>query len=77
MKRAPDCVGSHMRAHDRGSCVCEAYDRPVVEQVSGATEGEGIVSGLLPKEFEEFDHLAMGEDVKQAQKLSVDTARGR
>ena len=32
----------------------------------GATEGERIVSGLFPEEFEEIDRLAMGEDVQQA-----------
>ena len=46
--------------------------RAVVEEVRGATEGERIVSGLFPEEFEEFDRLAMGEDVQEAQKLSVD-----
>ena len=35
-----------------------------MEEVRGATEGEGIASGLLPKGFEEFDRLAIGEDVK-------------
>ena len=35
------------------------------------------VSGLFPEEFEEVDRLAMGEDVQQAQKLSVDATRGR
>ena len=30
--------------------------------------------GLLPEEFEEIDRLTMGEDVQQAQKLSVDAA---
>ena len=51
-------------AHDSGLCACEAYGRPVVEEVRGATEAGIIVSGLLPEEFEEVDHLAMGEDVK-------------
>ena len=45
-----------------------------MEEVHGATEGEGIVSGLFPEEFEEIDRLAMGEDVQQARKLSVDAA---
>ena len=55
-----------MRAHGSGLCACEAVGRPVVEEVRGATEGEGIVrsSGLLPEEFEEVDRLTMGEDVK-------------
>jgi len=39
-----------------------------VEEVRGATEGESIVSGLFP---EEVERLAVGEDVEQAQKLSV------
>ena len=51
---------------------CEVYGRAVVEEVRGATEDEGIVSGFFPEEFEEVDRLAMGEDVEQAQKLSVD-----
>ena len=42
--KGPDSVGSDMRAHGSGLCVCEAYGRPVVE-VRGATEGESIVSG--------------------------------
>ena len=70
---APDCVdmGSHMRAHGgSGLRACEACGRAVVEEVRGATEGERIVSGLFPEEFEEIDRLAMGEDVQQAQKLS-------
>ena len=71
---APDGVGRHVRAHGCGLRACEAYDRAVVEEVRGAMEGERIVSGLFPEEFEEIDHLAMGEDVQQAQKLSVDAA---
>ena len=63
-KWAPDCEGIDMRAHGSGLCAYKAYDRPIVEEALGATEGEGIVSGLLPKEFEEVDRLAMGEDVK-------------
>jgi hypothetical protein len=35
-----------------------------VEDVRGATDGEGIVGGLFPEEFEEFDRPAKGEDVK-------------
>ena len=66
---APDCVGRHMRAHGGGFRACEAYARAVVEEVRGATEGESIVSGLFP---EEVERLAVGEDVEQAQKLSVD-----
>ena len=50
---APDCVGSDMRAHGDGLRTCEAYGRAVVEEVRGATEGEGIVSWLFPEEFEE------------------------
>ena len=46
------------------ACACEAYGRAVVEEVRGATEGERIVSGLFPGEFEEVDRLAMGEDVE-------------
>ena len=61
---APDGVGSHVYAHGSGLRACEAYGRPVVEEVRGATEGEGIVSGLLPEDFEELDCLAMGGDVK-------------
>ena len=37
----------------RHKCACEAYGRPVVEEVRGATEGESIVSGLLPEDFGE------------------------
>ena len=40
-----------------------------MEEVHGATEGEGIVSGLFPEEFEEVDRLTMGEDVEYAQKF--------
>ena len=54
-------MGRHMRAHGGGLRACEAYGRAVVEEVRGATEGEGIVSGLFPEEFEEADRLAMGE----------------
>ena len=50
-----------MRAHGGGLRACEAYDRAVVEEVRGETEGERIVSGLFPEEFEEVDCLAMGE----------------
>ena len=71
---APDGVGRHMRAHGSGLRAFEAYGRAVVEEVRGATEGERIVSGLFPEEFEDVDRLAMGEDVQQAQKLSVDAA---
>ena len=72
----PDGVGRHVRAHSCGLRACESYGRAVVEEVRGATEGERIVSGLFPEEFEEVDRLAMGEDVQQAQKLSVDATRG-
>ena len=34
---------------------CKAHGRAVVEEVRGPTEGERIVSGLFPEEFEEFD----------------------
>ena len=61
---APDGVGSHMRAYGCGLRACEAYGRAVVEEVRGATEGERIVSGLFPEDFEEVDRLAMGEDVE-------------
>ena len=71
---APDGVGRHMCAHGGGLRACEAYGRAVVEEVRGATEGERIVSGLFPEEFEEIDRLTVGEDVQQAQKLSVDAA---
>ena len=71
---APDCVGSHIRTLGGGLRTCEAYGRAVADQVRGATEGEGIVSGLFPEEFEEIDHVAMGEDVEEAQKLFVDAA---
>ena len=72
----PDGVGRHVRAQSCGLRACESYGRAVVEEVRGATEGERIVSGLFPEEFEEVDRLAMGEDVQQAQKLSVDATRG-
>ena len=63
-RRGPDCVGSHVRAHGSGLRACEAYGRPVVEEVRGAAKGEGIVRGLFPEEFEDVDRLSMGEDVK-------------
>ena len=53
---APDGVGRHMRAHGCGLRACEAYGRAVV---AGATEGERIVSGLFPEEFEEIDRLTV------------------
>ena len=71
---APDGVGRHVRAHGCGLCTCESHGRAVVEEVRGTTEGKRIVSGLFPEEFEEFDCLAMGEDVQEAQKLSMDAA---
>ena len=61
---APDRVGRHMRAPDGGLRACEAFGRAVVEEVRGAAEGEGIVRGLFPEEFEEVDRLSMGEEVK-------------
>ena len=66
----------------RMAVVC-AHARPMVarlwkkaqrQEVRGATAGERLVSGLFPEEFEEFDRLAMGEDVQEAQKLSMDAA---
>ena len=71
---APDGVGRHMRAHGCGLRTCKDHGRAVVEEVRGTTEGKRIVSGLVPEEFEEFDRLAMGEDVQEAQKLSMDAA---
>ena len=50
-KGAPDCVGSHVRAHGGGLRACEAYGRAFVEEVRGAREGERIVSGLFPFDF--------------------------
>ena len=70
----PDGVGRHVRTQGCGLRACEAYGRAVVEEIRGAMEGERIVSGLFPEEFEEIDRLAVGEDVQQAQKLSVDAA---
>ena len=64
------CVGRHVRAHGCGLRACEAYGRAVVEEVRGATEGERIVGGLFPEEFEDIDCLTVGEDEQQAQKLS-------
>ena len=61
---APDGVGRHVRTHGWGLRACEAYGRAVVEEVRGATEGERIVSGLFPEEFEEIDRLSVGEDVQ-------------
>ena len=58
----PDGVGRHVRVHGCGLRACEAYGRAVLEEVRGATEGERIVSGLFPEEFEEIDRLTMGED---------------
>ena len=60
---APDGVGRHVRAHCCGLCTCKSHGRAVVEEVRGTTEGKRFVSGLFPEEFEEFDRLAMGEDV--------------
>ena len=57
-------VGSHVCEHGSGLCARKAYGRPIVEEVRCATEGEGVVRGLLPEDFEGFDRLAMGEDVK-------------
>ena len=51
---------------------CKAHGRAVVEEVRGTTDGGRIVSGLFPEEFEEFDSLSRGEDVQEAQKLSMD-----
>ena len=71
---ARDGVGRHMRAHVCSLRTCKTYGRAVVEEVRGTTEGERIVSGLFPEEFEEFDRLVMGEDVQEAQQLSLDAA---
>ena len=71
---APEGLWRHMRAHGCGLRTCKAHGRAVVEEVRGATEGERLVSGLFPEQFEEFDCLAMGEDVQEAQKLSMDAA---
>ena len=57
------CGAPHACASN-GLRACEACGRAVVEEVRGATEGERIVSGLFPEEFEEVDRLAMGEDVE-------------
>ena len=48
------------------ACACGAYGREVVEEVRGATEGESIVSGLFPEEFEEIDRLT-GRDQDHTQ----------
>ncbi len=50
-------MGRHVRAHGCGLRACEAYGRAVVKEIRGATEGERIVSGLFPEEFE-VDRLA-------------------
>ena len=55
----PDGVGRHVCAHGCGLRVCEAYGRAFVEEIRGATEGEHIVSGLFPEEFEEIDRLTV------------------
>ena len=54
----------HVRAHGSGLCACESSGHPAVEEVQGAAEGEGIVRGLFPEDFERVDRLSMGEDVK-------------
>ena len=64
-KGAPDGVGGHTRAHG-------SYSRPIVEEECGATEGKGIVDGLLPKGFEEFDRLADGRRCE----VSTETRHG-
>ena len=46
------------------ACAHEAYARPFVPEVRGVIECESNVSGIHPEDFEEFDCLAMGEDVK-------------
>ena len=71
---APDGVGRLVRAHGCGLRACEDYGRAVVEEIRGTTEGQRIVSGLFPEEFEDIDRLTVGEDEQQAQKLSVDAA---
>ena len=57
-----------MRAHGCGLRKCKAHGRADVEEVRSTTEGERLVSGLFPEEFEEFDRQA------EAQKLSMDAA---
>ena len=44
---------------------------PIVEEARGTTEGASIVSGLFPKDFEEFDRLASG-----GCEVSAETPRG-
>jgi len=58
--REPHACTWRLLARMRGLC----QGRAVVEEVRGATEGEGLVSGLFPEEFEEVDRQAMGEDVE-------------
>ena len=45
-----------------------------MQEVCGAAEGESIVGGLLPEDVNEFDHLAMGEDVGKRRLLAMDAA---
>ena len=68
---APDGVGRHIRAHGCGLRTRKAHGRAVVKEVRGTAEGKRMVSGHFPEEFEEFDRLAMGEDVQETQKLSI------
>ena len=66
-------VRRHMRVYSDGLCACEAYGRPVVKEVRGTMEGDSIVTGLLPKDFEEFDRLTMGLGVCE---VSAENLRG-
>ena len=45
---------------------CDPDSRAVVEEVFGAAPGEGFIGRLLTKRVEEFDCLAVGEDVEEA-----------
>ena len=52
-----------------------AHARPMVARLWKKYAARRKVNALsVAKEFEEFDRLAMGEDVQEAQKLSVDSA---
>ena len=60
-RRGRRTVVSHMRAHVSGLCACEDYGRLVKEKVRGA----GTHFHWAPPEgSEEFDRLAMREDVR-------------
>ena len=57
-----------------------AHARPMVERLwkkyAARRKMNALSVGSSPNfsEFEEFDRLAMGEDVQEAQKLSMDAA---